>query len=434
MSEGWDPGPRPHWVQAANRGDVAPITDEARLPLTRESLLGEARARLGLGPEAGVGAIDGDDRFLEPLDVVLKALDEEAELTVVGRWTTRRFLLRLLEVRFQLAAHVRVDPGVREEVVEAPIVVTGAPRTGTTALFGALAAEPGLRAPEGWELLRPVPSPDPDRFPDVARVALADEELRRLNAISSGLDAIHVYAGRMPKECLSAMSFAFLSEEFTARYHVPSYVAHLARADMAPAYEVHRLVLQVLQRRFGPVQWLLKSPVHLHSLDELFAVYPDARLVVTHRDPLKILPSVSSLVATLRWAHSDRVDLGEIGGYHAELYGRALDALAAAEGGGSLDPVRTHHAHHADIVADTVAAARGVHDGLGLPLPPEDEAAVVAAVAATPLGAHGEHRYAFADLGLDAVTERQRFGRYVEVFGVPVEDPAASPVPGASSR
>jgi hypothetical protein len=429
----WSPPPRPGWVQAANRGEIFPIAEEARLPLTRESLLGEARARLGLGPEAGVGAIDGDDGFLEPFEMVLRALEEEAELTVVGRWSTRRFLLRLLEVRFHLASYVRADPGVREEVVEAPIVVTGAPRTGTTALFGALAAEPGLRAPEGWELLRPVPPLEPDRFPDPARVALADEEFRRLNALSSGLDAIHVYAGRMPKECLSAMSFAFLSEEFTARYHVPSYVAHLERADMTPAYEMHRLVLQVLQRRFGPVRWLLKSPVHLHSLDELFAVYPDARLVVTHRDPLKVLPSVSSLVATLRWAHSDQVDLGEIGRYHAELYSRALDGLAAAQVSRSLDPTRTHHAHHADIVADTAGAARGVHVGLGLGLAPEDEAAVVAAVAASPPGAHGEHRYAFADLGLDQATERQRFAHYVEVFEVPVEDSLTVPATGGST-
>lgn len=417
---GWRPPPRPDWVAATNRGEVAPIAEEAARPLTRDELIGEARASMGLGPGDGVGAIDGDDRFLEPLDVVLAALREEAELTVVGRWMTRRFLVRLLEVRFQLGALLARDPGVRDEPIEAPLVVTGAPRTGTTALFGALAAEPDLRAPEGWELLRPVPSPDPGAYPDPARVALADAELRRLGAVSSGLDAIHVYAGRMPKECLSAMSFAFLSEEFTARYHVPSYVTHLTDADMRPAYEMHRLVLQVLQRRTGARRWLLKSPVHLNALADLVAVYPDARIVVTHRDPLEVLPSVSSLVATLRWAHSDRIDPAGIGRYHAELYGRALDGLVDARLAGLLDPTRTHHARHADIVADTVGAVRAVHEGLGLPLAAEADSAVATAVGATPPGAHGEHRYAFDDFGLDPASERARFARYVDAFEVPV--------------
>jgi hypothetical protein len=425
VGAGWDPGPRPDWVQAVNRGDVLPLAEESRLPLGRDALLAEARARLGLGEEAGVGAIDGDDRFLEPLDVVVQALEEEARLTLVGRWMTRRFLLRLLEVRYHLAAYVQADPGVRDEVVAAPLVVTGAPRTGTTILYGVLASDPALRAPEGWELLRPVPPPDPARFPDPARLALADAELRLMGTVSSGLDAIHEYSGRMPKECLSAMSFALLSEEFTARYHVPSYVEHLATADMRPAYEMHHLVLQVLQRRTPATRWVLKSPVHLHSLGVLRDVYPDARVVVTHRDPLTVLPSVSSLVATLRWAHSDHVDITEIGRYHQELYGRALDALVDAEASGLLDPASTHHSRYADFADDPLAAVRALYDAWGTDLTPVAEAAMRAHLEARPKGAKGEHRYDFADLGLDADAERRRFARYGDAFGVPPEPAGA---------
>ena len=104
--------------------------------------------------------------------------------------------------------------------------MTGAPRTGTTILHAMLAQDPASRVPEGWELLRPVPppDPDPDEFAADARIPLADRELRLPGQVAGELDAIHVYRGRMHKECLSAMSFAFRSEEFTARYHVPSYV------------------------------------------------------------------------------------------------------------------------------------------------------------------------------------------------------------------
>lgn len=418
----WRPEARPEWVSAIDRGEVLPIAEVARRPFDRDQLLAEARARLGLDADAGVGAIGGDESFVEPLDVVLRALEDEARLTLTGRWLTRRFLLRLLEVRFQLAAYVRADPGVRDEIVAEPLVVTGAPRTGTTILYGLLALDPSLRAPEGWELLRPLPPPHPDRFPDAGRLVLADTELRMMGSVVSGLDAIHAYGGRMPKECLSAMSFAFLSEEFTARYRVPSYVDFLMGADLRPAYEMHRLVLQVLQRRFGTARWLLKSPVHLHGLDALFAVYPDARLVVTHRDPLTLLGSVSSLVANLRWAHSDHVDLADIGRYHEALYLQDLDGLAIMVEEGRLDPARTHHGRYDEFVDDPMGAVRAVYAHHGMELAPEAEAAMAAHLEARPKGVDGEHRYDFADLGLDAEVERERFARYCATFGVRVEE------------
>ena len=417
----WQPEQRPEWVQAVNRGDILPIAEVAARPLEPTSLLGEARATLGLDHHAGVGAIDGDDRFLEPLDVACRALEDEARLTLLGRWITRRFLLRLLEGRFHLAAYLEADPGVRDEVVDAPLVVTGAPRTGTTILYSLLACDPALRAPEGWELLRPVPPPEPDRFPDAGRLVLADQELRMMGTAVSGLDAIHAYSGRMPKECLSAMSFELLTEELTARYHVPTYEAYLSRADLRPAYDMHRLVLQVLQRRFEGVRWVLKSPVHLRDVPTLLAVYPDARMVVTHRDPLTILPSVTSLVATLRWAHSDAVDFADIGRYHERLYHGDLDGLVDLDETGVLDPARTHHGRYHDFVADPLGAVAAVYDHLGMDLTPETESAMQAYLDERPKGAHGEHHYSFTDLELDVETERQRFARYCDHFAVPVE-------------
>ena len=121
---------------------------------------------------------------------------------------------------------------------------------------------------------------------------------------------------------------------------MPAYAAWLAACDMRPAYESHRLVLQILQRRWPPRRWALKSPVHLHSLPTLLDVYPDARIVITHRDPLTVLSSVTSLIATLRWAHSDRVDFAEIAAAHARMYHADLDGLVTACQDGTLDPAR----------------------------------------------------------------------------------------------
>ena len=415
----WTPPARAEWVAAVNAGLIVPINDVAARRFDRDDLLAEARASLGI---SNSGSADfGDDSFIEPLDVLVRAFEDEAQLTTLGRWITRRFVLRMLEVRLQLVAYVTADPAVRDEVVHEPLFVTGAPRTGTSILYALLACDPAHRVPEGWEFLRPVPPPESETFDVDARIALADDELRLPAQVVGDLDAIHEYSGRMPKECVSAMSFAFRSEEFTARYHVPSYVEWLQRCDMRPAYEMHRLVLQVLQRRMPTGRWVLKSPVHLHSLPTLLAVYPDARLAITHRDPLTVLPSVTSLVATLRVAHSDHVDFAEIGRYHAELYRRSLDELVTLADRGEPDPVRTFHGQYADFVTDPVGAIDKLYAHFGRTLDSDVSDRIVRHLQAKPQGHHGIHRYSFDDLGLDRDEERRHFARYQDRFQVPVE-------------
>lgn len=412
----WKPAPRPEWVTAVNRGDVLPITEAAALPLSREGLLGEAKATVALDDF-------GDDRFLEPLGVLTTALEDEAELTLLGRWITRRFLLRILEVRLQIVEYVRRDPGVRDEEVREPLFVAGAPRTGTTILSSLLVEDPAHRAPRGWEMLRPVPPPEPDaeRFATDPRIPPADRELRLPALVVDGLDAIHVYGGAQPKECLSAMSFELQSEEFTTRYHVPSYVGWLTRSDFRPAYDMHKLVLQILQRRFANVHWVLKSPVHMRSLPTVLAVYPDARVAVTHRDPLRLLPSLTSLVAALRYAHSEAVDYAEIGRYESELWQANLDRLVAITDDGTLDPARVYHGQYADFLADPLGAVGALYDHLGMKLTDHAERRMGAYLAAHPQGEHGAHTYSFEDLGLDRDAERAKFARYQARFAVASE-------------
>jgi len=421
MAANWNPGPRPEWVEAVNAGLVPSITAEAALPFERDSLIGEALARQGRANEGlealcAPGPGTGDD-FLEGLDCALNALENEANLHVVGRWMTRRFLLRLLEVRLQICDWVRSDPGVRDEAITEPLFVIGAPRTGTTVLHALLSADHRHRVPLGWEFLRPVPPPTFEKHETDPRIDLADAELRAPQLVTGGLDAIHAYAGRMNKECLSAMSFAFRGEEFISRYNTPSYVSWLQSCDMTPAYEMHRLVLQILQRRMPTRKWVLKSPVHLHNLPVLLDVYPDAQLVVTHRDPLAILGSVTSLIATLRWAHSDTVDTTEIGRYHADLYWRDLDGLVDVQLNGDLPPGRVAHGSFADFAVDGVAVVEQMYEELGIELPGAIRLAMEKALEASPREKHGDHDWSFDWLGLNEDEQRARFARYSEKFG-----------------
>ena len=423
MATIWNPGQRPEWVDAVNAGLVLPIAAEAALPLDRDDLLGEALARQGRANEdkaafCAPGPGTGED-FLEGLDRALFALENEANLHVLGRWMTRRFLLRLLEVRLQICDWVRNDPGVRDEHIVEPLFVVGAPRTGTTVLHALLSADHRHRVPLGWEFLRPVPPPTIETHETDARIALADAELRGPQLATGGLDAIHAYAGRMNKECLSAMSFAFRSEEFISRYNTPSYIDWLQSCDMTPAYEMHQLVLQILQRKMPTKKWVLKSPVHLHNLPVLLDTYPDAQLVITHRDPLAILGSVTSLIATLRWAHSDDVDTAVIGRYHADLYHADLDGLVDLQASGVLRSGRVTQGSFADFNADGIAVVTRMYEELGIPLPDDIRSAMASALAGSPREKHGDHTWSFDWLGLDADEQRERFARYCTTFGLP---------------
>jgi hypothetical protein len=140
---------------------------------------------------------------------------------------------------------------------------------------------------------------------------------------------------------------------------------------------------------------------------------------VTHRDPIVVVASVSSLLANLRWVHSDHVDLTEIGRYHVDLFHRTLDDLARRDAARELQPTHISHSHYADFIDKPFETVRGIYDQLGLELTPETERRMEAHLDARPKGRHGEHRYDFADLGLDRADTVAGFERYVSHFAVP---------------
>jgi hypothetical protein len=374
------------WVSAINSGGLPPIDEVASQRFNPEALCALAAVEQGRDPAEP--NLFGSDDFREPLSILCRALEEEAHLTVLGRWITHRFLGRLLAVRIQINDWLIADPALVDEQIESPIIILGAPRTGTTRVHALLAQDPFLRAPLGWEFLYPVPPPTPGADQS-ARRRLAQFELGLPQLVSTSLSSIHHYDADMFKECLSAMSFSFRSEEFTSRYRVPGYADWLHQCDMTPAYEMHRTVLRVLQRRQPTKRWVLKSPVHLHSIPVLLNAYPDARLIVTHRDPTSVIGSVNDLIATLRSAMSDYVDRDEIDRYHVGLYSRSLNGLA-----GDLEGVdHVTHCGFADLITDEVEMASSLCAALGLELSDAAGDAMKRYVAEHPPNEHGAHHY-----------------------------------------
>ncbi len=403
-------GPQAEWVVEANRGE-RPEFRPAPGPFNADALIEDALERT---PNADRFA---DDDFVEPLSVFCDALETTARLTPLGRWATQRYLKRLLDVRLELEAHEAAQQGLQNETITEPVFVIGPPRSGTTVLHRHLGALAGHRAARGWEFTRPLPPPEPGTYDQDPRIHQTADELEFPQAVATGLRSIHAYSAQMPKECLSAMAFAARTEEFISRYNVPAYVEWLQACDMAPAYEMHRRILRVLQQRMPSARWILKSPVHLQSVPLLVAAYPDASFIITHREPTEILASVSSLVATMRSAFSNTVDAAAIGRYHHDLYQRSLNALVDHVDQKTLPSERTVHVAFKDLVADTPATVAAICERLGIdPAAARRSSSIIAEEERE--DAAGAHRYHPADFGLDGAQMRQSFDRYRARFGI----------------
>ena len=352
-----------------------------------------------------------DDDFAEPLSIFCEALETTGQLTPLGRWATQRYLRRLLDVRLELEAYEAAHLELNDEAIVEPIFVIGPPRSGTTVLHRHLRAVAGHRVARGWEFTRPLPPPDPKTYDHDPRILETADELEFPQAVATGLRSIHTYSAQMPKECLSAMSFAARSEEFISRYNVPAYVEWLQACDMAPAYAMHRRILRVLQQRMPSARWVLKSPVHLQAVPTLVATYPDASFIVTHREPAEFLASVSSLVATLRCAFSTSVDAVAIGHYHQDLYQRSLNALVDHVDQKVLPTERTIHVAFKDLVADTSTAVGTVCASLGIDAAASQASTSIVAKEVRE-DAAGAHKYQPADFGLNSADMTRSFERY----------------------
>jgi hypothetical protein len=213
----------------------------------------------------------------------------------------------------------------------------------------------------------------------------------------------------------------FLSDHFMGCYDVPSYAAQLARADMAPVLSFHRRVLQLLQSGGQRGRWLLKWPGFLARLADFLAAYPEARVLLTHRDPLKVLPSMTSLMATLRWQRSDDVSMEAVVETAVRGTAAVLERVMRQREEGRLAADRIIDVRYADLVGDPWRTIRAVYDRLARTLTTEAETRMRAYLAAKPKDRSGAHAYSFADTGLDRDQVRGRFAAYMARYDVPEE-------------
>lgn len=410
----WQPGPRPDWLESLNelgRGRGGP---GALVSLDEASLLEASRAATGLDDFGG-------DGFREGLSVLLRSLEQEASLNLFGRLRARAELQRVLESRLKLQDLKLRHPEVLEQEILAPVFVTGLARTGTTIVHELMWQDPANRVPLLWEMMYPMPPPEAATYTGDPRIEVSHREIRLMELAVPEFSTMHENAGDLPSECIFIFAHELMTEMFIGSYNIPSYAMWLSGQDLTDLYRYHRDFLKVLQWKNPGGRWVMKAPSHLNQLATLFEVYPDARVVVTHRDPLKVLGSLCNLMAAIHWMHSDEVDYDSIVATMAMGYGYLIERSMRLRQDGSLPNGRVADLVHADLVADPVAAIAAVYDDLGLGDGLCEEAAAgIRAHLATKTAA-GVHAYSFADTGLDLETERARYVDYQERFSVPSE-------------
>jgi hypothetical protein len=398
---------------------LADVVAPSRGPLSADQLIALAQRRTRLTEF-------GATPFRAPLQKFLHACFEEANLSLVGRIATRWDVVRFLSNLLRLHDEETRMPEILGQPVARPIFISGLPRSGTTFLHSLLAEDPANLVPRIWQLIHPYPprnsTPGPDLRPQrVARqlhlFGLLAPDFRRLHPIDAG----------SPQECSEITAHVFASLRFDSTYRIPSYRRWLDETGHLAAYRFHKRFLQHLQHQASDKgRWVLKCPDHVFALAAIRAVYPDARLVFVHRDPLAVLLSVARLTETLRRPFTRSIDKIEIGSQDSDRWLAATELMiAAAQQQHFAEPI--FHVHYVDLVREPVATVAALYRHFGEALTAEAAAQIGRLVEAKPNGGYGTRHSRLEEYGLDAVLERERFARYMAHFGIQPEHGKRSP-------
>lgn len=323
-----------------------------------EELLDTARERTGLDDF-------GDDSFREGLEVLVRSLQTEATLNVVGEIVLPELIIKHLGQRLQVEDWYRRHPEIDDEPIVAPLIGLGLPRTGSTALSILLGEDPETRSLLRWEAGAPCPPPSTVDGTD-PRIEEAWESHRMRDEMSPRMAQLVPGDPESPHECQDLMALDFRSHYFQAFAHVPSYSDWLLAADLSSTYRYERRVLKLLQWGSPPRPWRLKCPSHLLWLDDLHGAFPDARYVMTHRDPAEVMVSVADVYAEVGRQFSEDLDLHHLGRLNVEHWSAAMERLLAFRAEHGDDAF--YDIHFRTMQEEPIETVRGLYRWLGEPV------------------------------------------------------------------
>jgi len=358
------------------------------------------------------------DSYREGLGILL-ADANRVRYPEAGVQRFRGALIGALATRLKTTAYLEQHPQLLERPIERPVFVFGIPRTGTTLLSNLLAADPARRSPLTWEIDDPVPPPMSATLYNDPRALARLEQERKMLAARPEMGKYYRNSAIYPNECMFFMQSDFKALIWEGRGRLPNYRDWLFdQADLTSTYRYHKRFLQLLQAD-APGIWNLKQPSHGLWIETLLKIYPDARLVWAHRDPLAATASFCSLMrmgASAFGLQPDAAWLAE--NYPWQAVQHANRIMNSRE---RLGHDRMIDVHYADLMRDPIPTMRKLYRALGDEFTAAAEGGMRAWIADNPQGKFGKHEYALAQFGLTPDGVRSMFERYLSRYQVEAE-------------
>src|SRR5579862_4940606 len=392
--------------------------------LDAQELCAQARKRTGLQ--------DFGEPSIEPaLTILTKSLEDEANLHPLGRLFMRIHLKDILDARLRMAKQFKLQAdALADQPIRSPIFITGMPRSGSTFLHELLVQDSALRAPRVWEVMSPASAAQPDKGWRDLRVWQTAWDLWWFRRLAPQMDTVYPMRARTPQECIVMHSYTFLSEEFLCTCRLPAYHAFLRSSDLSPAYAWEKRFLQFLQSSRPGARWILKSPDHVRSLEALFAVFPDALIVQTHRSPLDTLRSAIHLTEVLHRFYTRPPSREWIAETEAKSLAGRMERLIRFRDQHPELANRFVDVNYSDLVADPLNVVRRIYRQFKMPL--SDGAIERMSRLAEGRSAYKGRRSAptLGEVGLNPSAQVKMFSEYCRRFGLPSGSAGATSRPG----
>lgn len=375
----------------------------SQISFDMDTLLQEAQQKTSLNDF-------GNNDFKTGLKILLDTYDHNG-YTEKGRHKNRKRVLDLLCARLRIEHAFKLHPQIREQKIKAPMLLTGLPRTGTSALLNLLANDPAARPLYMWEGFNPEPIEGlPKGAPDPRYVAMKEWEEK--NAKDAKFKKIHSTSVDTPEECIHLLNHTFCDVQYGAETMMEPYGAWFQQQDLHDSYAYYADLLRMLQWQRPGERWLLKSPAHLWALDILIEQFPDCSIVITHRNPLECVTSYASMMAALM--ANREFDKRTLGPVVMEYLARKMEKAIA---------VRKQHnnARFIDIqfeefINNPLLTAEKIYQHFGLPFTSDVRQHMQDYADAHPMGKHGKHEYQLDEHGLTAEAILKRFDFYIREY------------------
>ncbi len=358
----------------------------------------------------------GEDDYHEALGILCRSLDEDATLTPIGQFALQAMITDALQARLRVEDGWRRFPEAADGPTERPLIILGLPRTGTTALHHLIAQDPAFQALEHWLQRTPKPRPPRAEWDQDPDYRAAVERVNLMFARSPEMRAIHEIEAHLPDECWNTFSQNFSHSSYAANADVRQYAKWWLESDMTPVYRRHRRTAQLIGHREPEKRWLFKDATHLFAPAAMLAVYPDAMIVQTHRDPVRLIPSLCSLCWSARDALNEGTDVPTFGQSTLDLWQHSIFTMMKAREG--RDPSQFYDLPFERFVSDPLGAIEDIYAYFDLDYTPAADHSIRRFRADNPKGKHGAHDYTLEQWGLDEDQIIQRFRPYTEAYGI----------------